>query len=35
MGNYIKDIRALVGHRPLIYGAGSVIIENKDGQILL
>ena len=35
MGEYIKEIRALVGHRPIIYSAGSIIVENEKGQILL
>ncbi|MBO4400073.1 MAG: NUDIX domain-containing protein [Lachnospiraceae bacterium] len=35
MGEYIKEIRALVGHRPIVYCAGSIIIENEKGQILL
>ncbi|MCR4599345.1 MAG: NUDIX domain-containing protein [Acetatifactor sp.] len=35
MSNYIMDLRQFVGHRPLLQCAGSVIIENEKGQILL
>ena len=35
MADYIKDIRKLVGHRPLICCAGSVIIVNAEGKLLL
>ena len=35
MANYIKELRSLIGHRPIIYGAGSVIIENDRGEVLL
>ena len=35
MGNYIKELRAVIGHRPIVYGAGSVIVENENGEILL
>ena len=35
MGNYIKDLRAVIGHRPIVYGAGSIIVENEAGEILL
>lgn len=29
------DLRKIVGHRPLLQCAGSVIIENEKGQLLL
>lgn len=35
MSNYIMDLRQIVGHRPLLQCAGSVIIENEKGEILL
>ena len=35
MSNYILDLRKLVGHYPLLQCAGSVIIENEQGEILL
>ena len=35
MGDYIKELRAVIGHRPIVYGAGSIIVENADGEILL
>ena len=35
MSNYILDLRKLVGHYPLLQCAGSVIIENEEGEILL
>lgn len=35
MSNYIMDLRKVVGHAPLLQCAGSVIIENKKGEILL
>lgn len=35
MSNYIMDLRKYVGHRPLLQCAGSVIIENEKGEILL
>lgn len=35
MGNYIMDMRKYVGHAPLLQCAGSVIIENEKGQVLL
>lgn len=35
MSGYIMDLRKLVGHRTLIQCAGSIIIENDQGQILL
>lgn len=35
MSNYIMDLRKVVGHAPLLQCAGSVIIENENGEILL
>lgn len=35
MEDYIKELRGLIGCRPIIHGAGSVIIENEQGRILL
>ena len=35
MADYIKDLRKIIGHRPIIHGAGSIIIENERGEILL
>ncbi|MBQ6661894.1 MAG: NUDIX domain-containing protein [Lachnospiraceae bacterium] len=35
MADYIKELRSLIGHRPILHGAGSVIIENERGEILL
>ncbi len=32
---YIEELRALVGHRPLILVGSLVIIKNKSGEILL
>ena len=32
---YIMDLRRFVGHGPLLQCAGSVIIENERGEILL
>lgn len=32
---YIEEIRALVGHRPLILVGSTVIVTNETGQILL
>lgn len=32
---YIMDLRAFVGHRPLIQTGSSVILEDKQGRILL
>lgn len=32
---YIMDLRAYVGHRPLIQVGSSVILEDKQGRILL
>lgn len=35
MSDYMMDLRKLVGHRPLMQCAASVIIENEKGEILL
>ncbi len=35
MSNYIMDLRKIVGHRPLLQVGASVIVEGKDGRILL
>ena len=35
MPNYIMDLRRLVGHRPLLMPAASVILEDGEGRILL
>lgn len=35
MTDYIKTIRSLVGHRPIILCGASVIVENGRGEILL
>ena len=35
MSSYIADLRKIVGHRTLIHCAGSIIIENEKGEILL
>ncbi|HMM30400.1 MAG TPA: NUDIX hydrolase [Clostridia bacterium] len=35
MGNYIMDLRKLVGHRPLLQCGASVIVENEKGELLL
>lgn len=35
MTEYIKGLRALVGHRPLLQCGASVIVENGAGEILL
>ena len=35
MSGYIMDMRKLVGHRTLIQAAGSIIIVNGSGQLLL
>ena len=35
MSNYIMDLRKLVGHRPLLSPAASVIVVDERGQILL
>ena len=35
MSSYIMDLRKIVGHRPLLQVGASVIVEDKDGKILL
>ena len=35
MSNYIMDLRAIVGHRPLLQVGASVIVEDSEGRILL
>lgn len=35
MAEYMMELRKLVGHRPLLQCAASVIIENDKGEILL
>lgn len=35
MSGYIMDLRKIVGHRTLIQCAGSVIIEDEKGRVLL
>ena len=35
MGEYIMDMRKLVGHIPLMQCGASVIVENEKGEILL
>lgn len=35
MSNYIMDLRALVGHRPLLQVGASVIVEDQQGRVLL
>ena len=35
MANYIMDLRRIVGHRPLLQCAASIIIENDQGEVLL
>ena len=35
MSDYIMDLRKIVGHRPLLQAAASIIIENEKGQVLL
>ena len=35
MTGYIMDLRALVGHRPLLLVGASVIVQDKAGRILL
>lgn len=35
MSNYIMDLRKIVGHRTLIQVGASVIVEDKQGRILL
>lgn len=33
--SYIRDVRALVGHRPLVLTSAMVIILNPEGEILM
>ena len=35
MSNYIMDLRKFVGHQTIIQCAASIIVVNKNGQILL
>ncbi|WP_442878175.1 DUF3781 domain-containing protein [Anaerorhabdus sp.] len=35
MSNYIMDLRKIVGHRALLQVGASVIVEDKEGRILL
>ena len=35
MSNYIMDLRAIVGHRPLLQVGASVIVVDPEGRILL
>ena len=35
LSGYIAELRALVGHRPLMQCGASVIVENERGEILL
>lgn len=35
MSGYIMDLRKIVGHRPLLQVGASVIIEDRQGRILL
>ena len=35
MSGYIMDMRALVGHRPILQVGASVIVENLEGHVLL
>lgn len=35
MSGYIMDLRKIVGHRPLLQVGASVIVEDKQGRILL
>ncbi len=35
MSNYILDLRKTVGHRPLLQVGASVIVEDRNGRILL
>lgn len=35
MSDYIMDMRKLVGHRPILQVGASVIVEDKEGKILL
>ncbi len=35
MSSYIMDLRKTVGHRPLLQVGASVIVEDKNGRVLL
>jgi len=35
METYLKNLRQLVGHMPILVCGASVIVENKNGEILL
>jgi 8-oxo-dGTP pyrophosphatase MutT (NUDIX family) len=35
MGDYVAELRTLVGHRPLLLAAAGVIVRDRAGQILL
>ncbi len=35
MSDYIMDLRALVGHRPLLQAGASVLLEDAEGRLLL
>ena len=35
MSDYIKDLRKIVGHRPLLQVGASVIVEDDKGNVLL
>ena len=35
MNEYLKNLRKLVGHMPILVCGASVIVENEDGEILL
>ena len=35
MTEYIKYLRAFVGHRPVLQVGASIIVEDEDGRVLL
>ena len=35
MENYLKNLRKVIGHMPILVCGASVIVENIKGQILL
>lgn len=35
MTEYIKTLRKIVGHMPILQCGASVIVENEQGEILL
>ena len=35
MSEYIRDLRELVGHRPLLQAGASVLVEDAQGRLLL